>query len=78
MGISTALWGLRKSLLGSPPSPVSRDGSRICERGVQIYQGGLFLTFFLIFHKFPHETEIIWSKPPLNPTLGSGRAVDYK
>ena len=24
-------------------------------------KGGSFSTYYLIFHKFPHETEIIWS-----------------
>ena len=32
------------------------------ERGFQIHQGGTFSTFYLIFHKFPHEIEIIWSQ----------------
>ena len=38
-------------------------GSRISGSGVQIHQeGGSISTFYMIFHKFPHEIEVIWSQ----------------
>ena len=44
----------------------------LMEGGFKSIQGGSFITFYLIFRKFPHEIEIIWSQRgvrenPLNP-----------
>ena len=52
------------------------------EGGFKSIKRGSFSTFYLIFHKFSHEIEIIWSQrgvqgntgmvePPLNPPLNS-------
>ena len=32
------------------------------EGGFKSFKGGLFTTFYIIFRKFPHIIEIIWSK----------------